>query len=111
LNTLKGPDERIRIPGFYDRVLPPSEEDLDLLRQLPEMSDEYRRIYGIETFLKGLEGGLELQREAIFSPTCTICGLTSGYQGPLGPRPSSRRMPAPRWISGWCRSRTRKKSS
>jgi len=82
LNTLKGPDERIRIPGFYDRVLPPSEEDLDLLRQLPEMSDEYRRIYGIETFLKGLEGGLELQREAIFSPTCTICGLTSGYQGP-----------------------------
>ena len=70
------------MPVFNVIAAAPSEEDLDLLRQLPEMSDEYRRIYGIETFLKGLEGGLELQREAIFSPTCTICGLTSGYQGP-----------------------------
>jgi acetylornithine deacetylase/succinyl-diaminopimelate desuccinylase-like protein len=33
-------------------------------------------------FLKGLQGGVELKIEEVFSPTCTICGLTSGYQGP-----------------------------
>lgn len=28
LASLKGPDEHIRIPGFYDRVVPPTERDL-----------------------------------------------------------------------------------
>jgi acetylornithine deacetylase/succinyl-diaminopimelate desuccinylase-like protein len=82
LNSLKGEDERIRVPGFYDKVRPPSERDLVLLSQVPEEGPEMKRIYGLDGFIKGLEGGLALQREAIFSPTCTICGLTSGYQGP-----------------------------
>jgi acetylornithine deacetylase/succinyl-diaminopimelate desuccinylase-like protein len=82
LNTLKGEDERIRLPGFYDKVRSPSDRDLELLAQIPEEGEVLKQIYGIDRFLKDLEGGLELQREAIFSPTCTICGLTSGYQGP-----------------------------
>jgi acetylornithine deacetylase/succinyl-diaminopimelate desuccinylase-like protein len=82
LNSLKDNDEHIRIPGFYDKVQSPSARDLELLSQLPEESDSLLRIYGLEGFIKGLVGGLDLQREAIFSPTCTICGLTSGYQGP-----------------------------
>ena len=82
LNTLKGEDERIRLPGFYDKVRSPSDRDLELLAQIPEEGEVLKQIYGIDGFLKDLEGGLELQREAIFSPTCTICGLTSGYQGP-----------------------------
>jgi acetylornithine deacetylase/succinyl-diaminopimelate desuccinylase-like protein len=82
LNSLKGRDEHIRIPGFYDRVVPPSELDLELLEALPDSAEEYRSRYELDGFIKGLQGGLELQRESIFSPTCTICGLTSGYQGP-----------------------------
>ncbi len=31
LNTLKGPDERILIPGFYDGIKPPSQRDRDLM--------------------------------------------------------------------------------
>jgi acetylornithine deacetylase/succinyl-diaminopimelate desuccinylase-like protein len=81
LGTLKDPDEHIRIPGFYDRVIPPTEEDLHLLSRLPDPADEYRERYGIARFLKGIEGGVELEAESIFSPTCTICGLSSGYQG------------------------------
>ncbi|HEY46013.1 MAG: peptidase M20 [Anaerolineae bacterium SM23_ 63] len=82
LNTLKTPDEQIRIPGFYDKVIPPTERDLQLLENLPDPSDEYKERYSLQGFIKGIEGGLELKREAIFTPTCTICGLTSGYQGP-----------------------------
>jgi acetylornithine deacetylase/succinyl-diaminopimelate desuccinylase-like protein len=82
LNSLKGPDEHIRLPGFYDRVLPPSKRDLELIAQFPDMADEYRSTYDLSGFLKGIEGGGELLREEIFSPTCTVCGLTSGYQGP-----------------------------
>ncbi len=82
LNSLKGPDEHIRLPGFYDRVLPPSKSDLELIAQFPDMADEYRSTYDLSGFLKNIEGGAELLREEIFSPTCTVCGLTSGYQGP-----------------------------
>jgi acetylornithine deacetylase/succinyl-diaminopimelate desuccinylase-like protein len=81
LNTLKGPDERIRIPGFYDTVRPPSQRDRQLLEDLPEVSHEYKQMYGVESFLKGLTGGVELRIAEVFEPTCTICGLTSGYQG------------------------------
>lgn len=81
LCSLKDADENIRLPGFYDKVKPPSQRDLELLSELPDTAGEYKRSFGLASFLKGLEGGLELEREAIFSPTCTICGLSSGYQG------------------------------
>jgi acetylornithine deacetylase/succinyl-diaminopimelate desuccinylase-like protein len=82
LASLKGPDEHIRLPGFYDKVLPPTRRDLELLATLPDEAEDHLRTYGLREFLKGLTGGLELHKETIFSPTCTISGLTSGYQGP-----------------------------
>jgi len=82
LNSLKGPDERIRIPGFYEDVKPPSVRDRELIDALPDLEEEYKSRYGVQEFIKGLKGGTELKMEEVFSPTCTICGLTSGYQGP-----------------------------
>ena len=82
LNSLKGPDERIRLPGFYDKVRKPSARDLELMAALPETSAAYKKQYGVKSFIKGLTGGVELRVEEVFTPTCTICGLTSGYQGP-----------------------------
>jgi acetylornithine deacetylase/succinyl-diaminopimelate desuccinylase-like protein len=82
LNLLKGADERILIPGFYDNIQPPSQRDRELFAALPDVADEYKSRYGVPYFLKGIQGGEELKIEEVFSPTCTICGLTSGYQGP-----------------------------
>ncbi|MFZ0544345.1 MAG: M20/M25/M40 family metallo-hydrolase [Candidatus Promineifilaceae bacterium] len=82
LNSLKGQDERILIPGFYDDVLPPSDTDLELLAQLPDEAEKVKEMYGLKSYIKGLTGGLEYKKAAIFEPTCTICGLDSGYQGP-----------------------------
>ncbi len=82
LNSLKGPDERIRLPGFYDKVQPPSKRDLELIAALPDTSEVYKRQYGIKAFIKNLTGGMDLRVEEMFTPTCTICGLTAGYQGP-----------------------------
>jgi acetylornithine deacetylase/succinyl-diaminopimelate desuccinylase-like protein len=81
LSTLKGEDERIKIPGHYDAVKPPSERDRKLIEALPETSDEYMTRYGVDHFLHDLTGGIELRIAEVFEPTCTICGLTSGYQG------------------------------
>ncbi len=82
LNSLKGPDERILIPGFYDNIQPPTARDRELMSKLADPTEEYKSRYGVPYFLKGLTGGLDLKMEEVFSPTCTICGLTSGYQGP-----------------------------
>ena len=82
LSTLKGEDERVRIRGFYDGIRSPSTRDRELMEALPEVAEEYKSRYGVKEFIKGLSGGVDLRLEEVFSPTCTICGLTSGYQGP-----------------------------
>jgi len=81
LGTLKGPDERIRIQGHYDSVKPASARDLELLAAMPDDSGEMLSRYELKGFLHGMTGGVELRRAQVFEPTCTICGLESGYQG------------------------------
>ncbi|MFN2214811.1 MAG: M20/M25/M40 family metallo-hydrolase [Anaerolineales bacterium] len=81
LRSIKGTDEFIRIPGHYDDVIQPSPRDLELIAALPEISEEYKQRYGVDGFLKGLQGGVDLRLQEVFVPTCTICGFTSGYQG------------------------------
>jgi acetylornithine deacetylase/succinyl-diaminopimelate desuccinylase-like protein len=84
LRTIKGNDEHIRIPGHYDDVVPPSDRDRKLMEALPEQADELKERYGVDSFLKGLTGGVDLRLAEVFEPTCTICGFTSGYQGQGG---------------------------
>jgi acetylornithine deacetylase/succinyl-diaminopimelate desuccinylase-like protein len=81
LASLKGPDERILIPGWYDDVREASARDMDLLSALPSEEDRIRATYGLGGFLLDATG-LELKRRSLFEPTCTISGLSSGYQGP-----------------------------
>ena len=82
LNTLKDQDERIRIPGFYDQVKKPSQRDREFFARLPDPSEDYKSRYGVKSFLKGVKRGVDLHIQEVFEPSCTICGLTSGYQGP-----------------------------
>ncbi len=81
LSSIKDKDENILLPGFYEDILPPSDRELELLAQQPEKMDFYKEKYGLDSFLKGIDDELELAIEAVYRPTCTICGLTAGYQG------------------------------
>ena len=80
LATLKDDQDRITVDGLMDHVRAPSGADQALLEALPYDEDETRRIHGIGAFVRGLSG-LALKQKHFFEPTCTICGLTSGYQG------------------------------
>ncbi len=80
LQTLKGPDEMITIPGFNTRVREPSALDLELLDAMPVDEDQLRSTYGPAEFVRRGKGR-DLLR-AVFEPTCTIQGITAGYQGP-----------------------------
>jgi acetylornithine deacetylase/succinyl-diaminopimelate desuccinylase-like protein len=77
LASLKGLDERILIPGFYDAVRPPTEREEELLRAAPKGAADVMMEFG----LKALLGGITDVNRAYFTPTANIAGLGAGYQG------------------------------
>lgn len=80
LASIKGPDERIRIPGFYDQVKPPTEAQMELLAKLPSTEEEFsRQWYGVKEFVVGRTG--LAYRAAVFDPTATVSGFKAGWQG------------------------------
>jgi len=80
LSTLKDRDETILIKGFYDNVRDPTERDLEALRRMDLDIDGWREKFGLNQFLNNLSGTDFLVKH-FFQPTCTICGITSGYTG------------------------------
>src|SRR5579883_649057 len=81
LATIKAPDERILIPGWYDEVVPPTEAQKQLLLAQPSEAEQTLKSLELKEFLGGVRG-YEYRERTTFAPTATINGLTSGYQGP-----------------------------
>ncbi|MDB4444545.1 M20/M25/M40 family metallo-hydrolase [bacterium] len=80
LQSLKDPGGRILIPGFYGSVVPPSEEELALLKSIPFDPDQFMRQYGISrTLVSG--DPTDLLRALVFEPTANISGIKSGWMG------------------------------
>ncbi len=73
--------EQILIPGWYDDIKPLSNKELRLLDSQPFDEGAMRRDLGIRKFIDGMKGK-ELRKALASKPTCTICGLNSGYTGP-----------------------------
>ncbi len=80
LASLKNERDEIVIDGLMDHVRRPGADDLALLAALPYDEAEMRKIHGVGAFVRGLTG-TDLKVKHFLEPTCTICGLTSGYQG------------------------------
>lgn len=78
LQSLKDAQERILIPGFYDRVLAPNKADLAALGQMPFDEAGRRNQFELNSFVNGLTG-VPLLEKYVFQPTCNICGIWSGY--------------------------------
>ena len=80
LATLRTPEGQIRIPGFYDAVVPPSAAQLSALIDQPDQDAQLREAFKVERFVDDLSGA-ELRKREAFTPTCNIAGLVSGYTG------------------------------
>ena len=83
LESLKGPDERVRIPGFYDAVRAPDERDRAMLAAWDYDEEGGLAEIGAGHYLLGLTGEA-LKEKLLFQPTCNICGFRAGYGGPGG---------------------------
>ncbi len=79
LAALKDDRNRIRLPGFYDDVLPIEPWERKLMAELPFDENEYRSRLDVEA-LTGETGFTPLERKWA-RPTCDVCGIYGGYQG------------------------------
>lgn len=77
--ALKGPDGRIRIPGFYDDVEPLSDGDRESLAALPFDEEAYRDAIPV-TQLVGESGWTILENKGS-RPTLDVNGMWSGFTG------------------------------
>ncbi len=80
LISMKDHEDRIQIPGFADDIEGPTDSELALLESIPFDSEEFCRQYGISRILAG-GGPADRLRSLLFSPTCNISGIRSGWVG------------------------------
>lgn len=81
LASLKDPATgRVLVDGFYDRVREPSARELGAAQAIPFDEAELKAHVGVDRFIGGASG-LEAVLRLLFQPTCTVCGLDSGYTG------------------------------
>ena len=85
LGLLKDESENVRIPHFYDDIRPLTEEDRQVLHDLPYDEEGIRRKYGFSAFLKNLTGD-SLKERIYCEPSVSVCGLEAGemYKGARG---------------------------
>ena len=83
LASLKDSDDNILIPGFYDNVSPPTPLQRRYIEEAPWDDDEQKEALGIvgKPFLGDVSGADALEK-LLFTPTCNICSVVSGYLGP-----------------------------
>jgi acetylornithine deacetylase/succinyl-diaminopimelate desuccinylase-like protein len=77
--ALKGPDGVVQIPGFYDDVVPLSDEDRRALASLPFDEEAFRQAAGVPA-LVGEAGYTTLERRGA-RPTLDVNGLWGGFTG------------------------------
>ena len=80
LSTMKSPDEKILIKGWYDDVEPFTPAQSKLVGKIPFRGSNLLKEWGLKKFLNA-----RTDREALSNylnqPTCTICGFKTGYLG------------------------------
>ena len=77
---LHDPQGRVTVPGFYDDVIPLTEKERQMWKQLPYSDEQFAKDLGV-TELFGEVGYTTLERK-YGRPTLEINGITCGYQGP-----------------------------
>lgn len=79
--SLRDGSGRVLVEEFYDDVLPPDEETLELIRNLDDVEEEIKVHAGSEGLLTDKPAREQLI-DLLLKPCINICGIVSGYTGP-----------------------------
>lgn len=83
LSTLKDAKDNILLKDFYEAVQPALDEEIEAIRALPDETDNYKKVWGVEMFV-GEASGFEFRRRMIMEPTANIDGIISGFTDDVG---------------------------
>ena len=78
LSTLKDDRDNITVDGLLAHVRPPTAAELAYIRRIPFDGAKMKANWGLDAFVNGM-GDEEALTRFITAPTCTICGLRSGF--------------------------------
>jgi acetylornithine deacetylase/succinyl-diaminopimelate desuccinylase-like protein len=81
LASLRDQDMNIRIDGFYDRVLEPTDADRQMMGKIDPQIEQRRKLVGFDRVIRDPMPEHVIE-QLLFTPTCNIAGITTGYQGP-----------------------------
>lgn len=83
LASLKSPDGKVRVEGFYDDIRPPLRSEAAMVERIESNFDEEgeKKRLGIKRFKNG-RPGVEYVKEYCLGPVFNIDGYMSGYTGP-----------------------------
>jgi acetylornithine deacetylase/succinyl-diaminopimelate desuccinylase-like protein len=81
LHLIKDSNERILIPGWYDKVKDLEEDELKLLEEQPSEAQELLSTYGAKEFAGGMSLA-QAKKSLVERPTANIAGIWAGYTGP-----------------------------
>ena len=72
----------ILVPGYYDRIRPPTEEEQILINGMARLQDDaqIRKSLDVARFIDDLDGA-EAIVESLYMPTLNVDGIWSGYTG------------------------------
>ena len=78
LSTLKDERDNITVDGFMAHVRPPTDAERAYIRRIPFDGAKMKANWGVSAFVNDMSDEEALTR-FITAPTCTICGLRSGF--------------------------------
>ncbi len=81
LASLRDRDMNVKINGFYDRVVSPTDNDRAMMAKIDPEVEKRRALVGFETLVRDPKPD-QVVEQMLFLPTCNIAGITTGYQGP-----------------------------
>ena len=81
LASLRDLDMNIKIDGFYDQVVKPTEADRRMMATIDAEVEKRRKLVGFDRLVRDPKPDQVIE-QMLFLPTCNIAGITTGYQGP-----------------------------
>jgi len=80
LASLRDQDMNVRIEGFYDRVVEPTDSDRRMMAKIDPEIEQRKKLVGFDRLIREPTPERVIE-QLLFTPTCNIAGITAGYQG------------------------------